>query len=358
MRTSLKDIAEYTGLSKSTISMYLNNHALAKWISIHTKARIDEAVKKFNYVPSYTARALSSGKTQTIGLVVGDLALPHPSQIASKVMGEANRNGLQLLISATKFSPEREVKCLENLLNRHVDGIIYPLWSPSADAKLYNRLIEEHYPLVMIFNRDEYFHSIINDFSNAMRQAVDFFARNGAKKITIIADSSTISNVSGENMHDTFIKACVESGCIPDTESLSVFDIASIDANLERISRNPPDFLIIQGSRLMSVLTHKLNRYQHKYPCIVNIIADWDQPPLRDNMLVGIIMYYTEKIIITAVDTLLQLINKPMNDSIPLLSMEPAEFLLSWPGDSSENTFDEVKRLIGYNGIHNWNQIY
>ena len=77
MRTSLKDIAEYTGLSKTAVSLHLNKHQLAGRLSAATRAKIDEAVKKFDYVPSYTARALSSGKTRTIGFVVADLTLPY-----------------------------------------------------------------------------------------------------------------------------------------------------------------------------------------------------------------------------------------------------------------------------------------
>lgn len=357
MRASLKDIAEYTGLSKSAVSMHLNKHQLAARLSSATRAKIDEAVKKFNYVPSYTARALSSGKTRTIGFVVAELAMQYNSLMASALIDETGKHGVQLLISATKYSPEKEIKCLEDLLSRRADGIIYPLSPPSADTKLYNRLIEEHYPLVMAFNQDKNFHSVMKDSTEAMRQAVAFFRKSRAEEITIIANRNTLFESTGEKMYDLFVKACEESGCRPDTEPVDFLDAATIDSCLERIIRNPPDFMIVQGPLLMTVLKHKLHCCKNKLPRIINVIDNWEPPPLRDEMLVGVIMCYPDKIIKTAVDTLLRLINKPEDGSLSLLVKEPADFLLSWPGDTCDNTIDEIKRLMGYNGTHNWPQI-
>jgi DNA-binding LacI/PurR family transcriptional regulator len=352
MRTSLKDIAEYTGLAKSTVSMHLNKHRLAGRLSSATKAKIDAAVKKFSYAPSYTARALSSGKTQTIGFVVGELALPYSSRMASALINETSKHDVQLLISATQYSPENEIKCLENLRNRHVDGIIYPLWVPSTTTEVYKRLVEEHYPIVLIFNKDKHFHSVMNDFRDGMRKAVDFFCQNRAKEVTIIADASLIRN-DVEGMYGSFIKACEESGCKSKAESVDALDITAIDDCLERISENPPDFMVVQGALFLNVLERKLRRHQNRLPRIINIIDNWEPTPLRDEMLAGVIMCHPDRIIKTAVDTLLRLINKPMADFPPILVREKAEFLLSWHGDSSENTIDEVIRLMGYNVTYN-----
>ena len=354
MRVSLKDIAKYTGLSQTTVSLHLNKHQLSGRLSATTKAKIDEAVKKFDYVPSYAARAMASGKTQTIGFVVGDLALPRPSLMASALLNETSKNGVQLLISATQFSPEKEIACLKDLRNRRADGIIFPLGSIASDTKVYNSLVEEHYPMILIFNRDKNFHSIENDLGNAMKDAVSFFRSSGANEVTIIADGNLLNNHDG--MYISFIKACEESKCTPHIEPVSAASVASIDACLERISRNPPDFLIVQGMLLMNILEQRLRRYQNKFPRIVGIIDNWEPPPVRNEILAGVIMCYPDRITKKAIDFLRRLINTPLDSSIPFLVKEPAEFLLSWPGDSSPSTADEVKRMMGCNGSHNWEQ--
>ena len=74
MRATIKDIAERVGVSKSLVSMYLNNHPLASRIAERTKGKIDEAVREMNYQPSVTARALKNGKSRTIGLVIAEIS--------------------------------------------------------------------------------------------------------------------------------------------------------------------------------------------------------------------------------------------------------------------------------------------
>jgi DNA-binding LacI/PurR family transcriptional regulator len=334
--------------------MHLNKHQLAERLSTATKAKIDAAVKKFDYVPSYTARALSSGKTRTIGFVVADLTLPYSSLMAATLIDETSKHDVQLLISATRYSPEKEIKCLEDLRNRHADGIIYSL---AMDTEVCNRLARAHYPMVRVLDRDDRFHSIENDFTDAMLKSVNYFRRSGAEEITMIAYSDVI-RYDAQEMCSSFIKACKGAGCTSNIEPVNSLDAVSINSCIERISRNPPDFLIVQGPLCMTVLKQRLQRYQNKFPRVINIIDNWEPPPLRDEMLVGVIMCYPDKIVRTAVDTLLRLINKPADDSIPRLVRVPAEFLLSWTGDArEENAIDEVKRLMGYNGAHNWAQV-
>ena len=71
MRATLSDIAKQVGVSKSLVSMYLNNHRLSRKIAAETKRKIDQAVRELDYRPSFTARALSNGKTRTIGMICG-----------------------------------------------------------------------------------------------------------------------------------------------------------------------------------------------------------------------------------------------------------------------------------------------
>lgn len=127
MRATIRDIAEKAGVSKSLVSMYLNNHPLSARIAEKTKKRIDDVVKEMDYRPSSTARALKNGKSKTIGLVVGDITGIYSSFHAQALLNEALKYGYQLLLSITRYNQEEEKKCLENLINRQTDGILYGL---------------------------------------------------------------------------------------------------------------------------------------------------------------------------------------------------------------------------------------
>ncbi|MDD5599939.1 MAG: LacI family DNA-binding transcriptional regulator, partial [Victivallaceae bacterium] len=60
MKTTLRDIAAYAGVSKSSVSLYLNKHPLSANMAKVTKEKIQQAVDKFDYHPSFAARALAN----------------------------------------------------------------------------------------------------------------------------------------------------------------------------------------------------------------------------------------------------------------------------------------------------------
>src|ERR1700694_5852105 len=75
----LKDIARDMGLSIVTISKVLRGQSD---ISEETRKRVLKRIKEMNYQPNFAARALITGRTWTIGLVVPDLVHPLFSQVA------------------------------------------------------------------------------------------------------------------------------------------------------------------------------------------------------------------------------------------------------------------------------------
>ncbi|MDC7241583.1 MAG: LacI family DNA-binding transcriptional regulator [Spirochaetales bacterium] len=66
---SLQDIADYVGVSKATVSIYLKDKNTSR-VGVSTKKKIDEARKKFNYRPNNIARSLSTKKSMSIGIMV------------------------------------------------------------------------------------------------------------------------------------------------------------------------------------------------------------------------------------------------------------------------------------------------
>ena len=69
MPSTIRDVARVAGVSITTAHRALNGKAE---LSADKRARILEAARDLNYVPSAVARALVSGKTNTIGMIVTD----------------------------------------------------------------------------------------------------------------------------------------------------------------------------------------------------------------------------------------------------------------------------------------------
>ncbi|WP_077533048.1 LacI family DNA-binding transcriptional regulator [Massiliimalia massiliensis] len=80
MRVTIKDVAQKTGLSVSTVSLVLNHKPHR--ISEETKQRVLEAAKEMNYHPNQLAVGLIKKKTNTIGLIIPDITNMFFAEIA------------------------------------------------------------------------------------------------------------------------------------------------------------------------------------------------------------------------------------------------------------------------------------
>lgn len=188
MRATIKDIAERVGVSKSLVSMYLNNHPLSARIAEKTKKRIEEAVREMNYQPSQTARTLKNGKSKTIGLVITEISGIYTSFYTQSLMYEALKYNYQLLISLTRFNQEEEKKCLANLINRQTDGTIYCL-QLIPDERIRNLL--SGYPILLSNNILPEYNTFTLEQDSALLQALLQIKRVGGRRVCGLFMTST-----------------------------------------------------------------------------------------------------------------------------------------------------------------------
>ena len=181
MRATLSDIAKQVGVSKSLVSMYLNNHRLSRKIAAETKRKIDQAVRELDYRPSFTARALSNGKTRTIGMICGGIKNPYFANLVEDALEETARKGYQLLLGLTRWIPEEEEKSIKNLLNRQIDGLICCV-HPEESSGTSELLRQSRIPIIRLSPSDD-FPSICSDGSDAMERAVSFLTARGHTRI-------------------------------------------------------------------------------------------------------------------------------------------------------------------------------
>jgi LacI family transcriptional regulator len=125
MRTTIKDIAEYTGLSVTTISLVLNGKA--DKIPEKTKEKILKAVDHLGYRPNQVAVGLVKKTTKTIGLIISDIRNVFFSNLAKGVEDECRRNGWNLILCNTNDMHERDLAYIRVLADKGVDGILYAM---------------------------------------------------------------------------------------------------------------------------------------------------------------------------------------------------------------------------------------
>ena len=167
MRVTIRDIARRVQVSKTLVSLYLNNHPLSAKISAKTKERIDEAVRELGYRPSYVARALAKGRTGTIGMIVTNIRDPFSYYLVDLAMREIEKDRRQLMMMVTNWKKENRLRCLENLLENRVDGVLCCVDFPN-DNPFYEEFKFRRFPLVCVNRFHPDFSCVYNDFSGAV----------------------------------------------------------------------------------------------------------------------------------------------------------------------------------------------
>ncbi len=145
MTVRMKDIARDLGVSVVTVSKVLRNHSD---ISQETRQRVLKRMKELNYRPNLAARALITGKTFTIGLIVPDLLHPFFAQVAKALSGVFRKQGYSLILSSSEEDPELEKQELDVLLARRVDAIL--IASAQWTVESFRQIEDQQIPYVLI----------------------------------------------------------------------------------------------------------------------------------------------------------------------------------------------------------------
>jgi LacI family transcriptional regulator len=184
----MKDIARDLGLSTVTISKALRGHPD---ISERTRKRILKRTEELNYQPNFAARALITGRTWTIGLVVPDLLHPFFAQIAKAISAGIRGHGYGLIITSSEEDPELERQEIEQLLARRVDVMV--IASAQRTAESFRRIEERSIPYILI---DRKFAHLEASFVGVDDEAVGQLATNhlierGCRRIAHIRGPET-----------------------------------------------------------------------------------------------------------------------------------------------------------------------
>src|SRR5512139_1031566 len=123
-KVRLQDIARRAGVSMMTVSRVLNNHA---HVNSETRTRVLKTANELGYVPHASARALASGMTGMLGLVVGSLSSEYVFEILRGVNDETREQSNNLVLVTSGQSQENELKQISHLMGGMVDGIMLVL---------------------------------------------------------------------------------------------------------------------------------------------------------------------------------------------------------------------------------------
>lgn len=168
--------------------MVLNGKADQYGISKKTQAIVLDAVTKLDYTPNKFARALRTGKSNFIGLIVADISNPFYSTIAKNIERTLFDRGYNLMVCSTDEDEEREKKLIDMLINQQgVDGII--IASTLKSAEYFNTARFSKTPLVFIDRILPLFNGnfVVTDNYGGSKEIVEALIKKGCKKILCLS---------------------------------------------------------------------------------------------------------------------------------------------------------------------------
>ncbi|GLY29453.1 LacI family DNA-binding transcriptional regulator [Kineosporia sp. NBRC 101731] len=138
---TLADVAALAGVSLATASRALNGSKNRR-VADDLRERVLEAARRLDYAPNPNAQAVARGRTDSVGLVMHDIADPYFSSIAAGVIKGAEDQGLAVTIATTGRRAGAELESVARLRRQRARAIVL-VGSRTSDQVATARLIEE-----------------------------------------------------------------------------------------------------------------------------------------------------------------------------------------------------------------------
>ena len=183
-RATLADVAARTGVAISTVSRALTR---PERVNQATRERIAAAAAELGYTPNTAARALGSGRTHSVALLVSDVTNPFYFDIIRGAQQELGPAGYTPLLLDTEESEDLEEAMLRRLRSSYDGAII-------AASRLTDRRLDElahTVPLVAINRQTRGVPSVFIDTPAGVGQSLEHLVSHGHQRIAYASGPPT-----------------------------------------------------------------------------------------------------------------------------------------------------------------------
>ena len=203
---TIKDIAERSGVSVTTVSRVLNEKPD---VNDETRARVLKVIEDSNYRPNGMARSLVINQTYSIGLIIPDINNPYFPEVARGVEDQAQDSSYSVIFSSTDNKLEQEQEVIDLMLQKRVDGLIVSL--SLANRDILKRLESRNIPVVQLDRKipDSIYPAVMIDNQQSAYKAVQFLIDEGYKEIAHI--TGDLQTVPGQDREDGYRKAILDN---------------------------------------------------------------------------------------------------------------------------------------------------
>lgn len=175
--SNINDISRLSGVSKSTVSRYLNDGSVSK----KTGMKIQKVIDKLNYIPNAFAQSLKSNKTNTIGAIIPNFIGFSKNISLTAIDKYLREHSYKLLISNSNDDMKEEIKLIYSLASQRVDGII--LFASSITSEHHEVINNITIPIVIIGQEVDGVHCVVHNDYKAGEILGEYILSTNHKKI-------------------------------------------------------------------------------------------------------------------------------------------------------------------------------
>ncbi len=183
-KVTLLDVAEHSGVSKSTVSLVLQNDPRVK---PETRQRVEFAISALGYVYNRKAAALRSTKPDLIGVILNDFGLSYPALVAASLESEIYAAGMTPMLAGTSDTLSRQSQLVQVYREHDVGGVIL-CPSPDTDCSWIEKITRNHCPIVCVMREVAYSSApvVVADNHRGMYLATQHLISLGHRKIAML----------------------------------------------------------------------------------------------------------------------------------------------------------------------------
>ncbi len=211
-RATIADVARHAGVSKATVSRYLNGrHQL---LTPDIAERVRDAIESLSYRPSPMAQALKHGRSRLIGLAVADITNPFSVAVLQGAEKACQEAGYLLVLFNLGNKPGRERDALQALTDYQIDGLI--LNRVDTRVQLWQSAVGYGKPIVLVDRAQEGVDADFVSVDNAavVCLALEHLRSRGWDEVLLV--SEPCNGVSSRSARrDTFIAAMAQQAGKP-----------------------------------------------------------------------------------------------------------------------------------------------
>ncbi len=252
---TIHDVARHAGVSATTAKRAIRApHLLAP----DTLLRVKRSVDELRYEPNHTAGALRRGRSDTIGLMVGNIVEPFFAHLTRVVAREVRSRGYALLVADNEYRSDIELQHLKIFVGQRAAGIILRSGFGTPNLDYLEQMAARGTAIVQVdyFFPDSPFGHVMLANTQAVREGVTYLHGLGHRRIAALATYDAIQ--TPEERSQAFPEALAAVGLSVPDDYRGVVSLADDEAvyrlttRLMGLAQPPTALFALTGNQGMS----------------------------------------------------------------------------------------------------------